>query len=283
MGLRRFVSDAVVRALTAETRGYQRRVPNHLERLKRYVRPGDVVLVEGRTCVAQIIKYLTQSSWSHSALYVGDRLVSGVHPRATHYWELFGDESRYMIIEADLSEGVSAVPISKYADHNLRLCRPYAISPEDLEVVLEDVTARLGQEYDSSHLLALARFLAPVYLLPRKWHRRALFSDRSRARSVICSSLLAHAFLKVRYPVLPLLSPSEELERKSGTFPYGRRFRSLHPRLVLPRDFDLSPYFSVVKFNQIEAGGFDYRSLEWEVALEDPDESPARSTASVCS
>ena len=46
------------------------------------------------------------------------------------------------------------------------------------------------------------------------------------------------------------------------------RFRALPPRLVLPRDFDLSPYFRVVKFNQIEEGPFDYRTLEWEPVVE---------------
>jgi hypothetical protein len=32
---------------------------------------GDVFLVEGRNNIAGVIKYLTQSTWSHSALYVG--------------------------------------------------------------------------------------------------------------------------------------------------------------------------------------------------------------------
>ena len=31
-----------------------------------------MVLVEGNERISECIKYLTQSSWSHSALYVGD-------------------------------------------------------------------------------------------------------------------------------------------------------------------------------------------------------------------
>src|SRR5262250_2080958 len=33
--------------------------------------PGDVLLVEGNTRMSAAIKYLTQSTWSHAALYIG--------------------------------------------------------------------------------------------------------------------------------------------------------------------------------------------------------------------
>jgi hypothetical protein len=63
---------------------------------------------------------------------------------------------------------------------------------------------------------------------------------------------------------------------KDRIFPYGRKFRSIHPRFILPRDFDLSPYFRIVKFNQIEEGSFDYRALEWEGTPEYPTDTDAR-------
>ena len=45
----------------------------------------------------------------------------------------------------------------------------------------------------------------------------------------------------------------------------------------MPRDFDLSPYFEVVKFNVISPGGFDYASIEWHEGDDPParDEAPA--------
>jgi len=276
VGLSKFLNRIVVRALTREIDHYQRRIPNDLERLTRHVRPGDVVLVEGKTRVAQIIKYLTQSSWSHSALYVGDQLISGSHPKASHYWDLYGEDSRSMIVEADLANGVEAVPLVKYADHNLRICRPFSIFSDDVKTVIAEVISRIGDGYDSSHLLALGRFLAPLPLIPKRWRRKALFAGRSSSRAVICSTLIARAFIHVRYPILPLLSRTESIERKDRIFPYGRRFRSIHPRFILPRDFDLSPYFRIVKFNQIEEGSFDYRSLEWERMPEDAPGTDAR-------
>lgn len=67
----------------------------------------------------------------------------------------------------------------------------------------------------------------------------------------------------MRYPILPLLPASVRAERDAGLYPWGRRLRAQHPRFVLPRDFDLSPDFSIVKFNSVEEGPIDYRALEW--------------------
>ena len=42
----------------------------------------------------------------------------------------------------------------------------------------------------------------------------------------------------------------------------SRYFREL-PTLVTPRDFDISPYFEIIKFNVIEQTKFDYRKIHW--------------------
>ncbi len=39
------------------------------------LQPSDVLLVEGTSRLSTAIKYLTQSTWSHAALYVGDALA----------------------------------------------------------------------------------------------------------------------------------------------------------------------------------------------------------------
>jgi hypothetical protein len=41
------------------------------DRVRYEVRPCDVLLVEGRSRVSEIIRTITQSPWSHSALYIG--------------------------------------------------------------------------------------------------------------------------------------------------------------------------------------------------------------------
>ena len=47
MRLNRVLSDAVVRFLIHEGKNYQRRIPNNVDNLKKHVRHGDVLLVEG--------------------------------------------------------------------------------------------------------------------------------------------------------------------------------------------------------------------------------------------
>ncbi len=70
--LRRAVVNLAVKLLTKPLSEDTPRIPNDMARLKRYIRKGDVVLVEGNERISECIKYLTQSSWSHSAIYVGD-------------------------------------------------------------------------------------------------------------------------------------------------------------------------------------------------------------------
>jgi hypothetical protein len=40
-------------------------------------------------------------------------------------------------------------------------------------------------------------------------------------------------------------------------------FTSADPSLITPRDFDLSPYFQVVKPLASERGDFDYKKIRW--------------------
>src|SRR5207247_9052251 len=46
--------------------------------------------------------------------------------------------------------------------------------------------------------------------------------------------------------------------------PYPAVFRRQLPSIITPRDFDLSPYFEVIKFYPVEATNFDYRRIRWE-------------------
>jgi 2-succinyl-5-enolpyruvyl-6-hydroxy-3-cyclohexene-1-carboxylate synthase len=76
------------------------------------LRPGDIVLIEGNTRVSKAIKYLTQSTWSHSSLYVGP--ISGRS-------EPSGEP--HVLVEADVEHGVLAAPASKYSSAHTRICR----------------------------------------------------------------------------------------------------------------------------------------------------------------
>ena len=64
------------------------------------LQPGDVLLVEGNTRVSVAIKYLTQSTWSHSALYVGNALG-----------QVTPDGEPLSLIEVNVGEGCVAAPL----------------------------------------------------------------------------------------------------------------------------------------------------------------------------
>ena len=68
------IAEFIAGKVTAQSSGYEPYTPSDPESLRRALEPGDVLLVEGNQKVSAAIKYLTQSTWSHSALYVGEIL-----------------------------------------------------------------------------------------------------------------------------------------------------------------------------------------------------------------
>ena len=270
--LRNKLFDVAARVLTKPRGTYHHLLPNDPENLRRGLRPGDVILVDGDQRVSEVIKYLTQSSWSHSVLYVGDELLRRHPEQRAALVAQHGRDAHHMFIEALLEEGVTASPLAKYADFNLRVCRPIGLQPDDLRRVLDEVLAQLGQHYDVKNLLDLARYFFPVSLIPRRFRRRALQLGSGLTTQVICSSLIGRAFQNVGFPILPLTSPGpvpapryrfrDRLLRRTPP-PYATVFRRQLPALITPRDFDLSPYFEATKFHLVEATQFDYRRIRW--------------------
>ncbi len=61
----------LARYLEESAQGYEPFTPSDPEGLRTTLQPGDVLLVEGSNNISGTIKYLTQSTWSHAALYVG--------------------------------------------------------------------------------------------------------------------------------------------------------------------------------------------------------------------
>ena len=247
----------VVRALEAPNKNYTRLIFNNMTRLYANIRKGDIVLVEGRSEMARIINVITQSPWSHAAFYAGDALIQSDSPKKDEYLARFGDEAAHLIIEAYAGEKVHAVPISRYKDFNIRICRPYGLMENDLKKVVADVASNIGKEYDDLNVLDLAL----LRLIPfRRKTAKACLGSCSEFQ-VICSGMIARAFQRVGYPIIPsLATPTPVSEYES---PYGSRLIMRHYSQILPRDFDLSPNFDIIKFNIIESGAFDYKDL-WQ-------------------
>ncbi len=224
--------------------------PYDFKQLCYEIRPGDVVLVEGRSRISEVIKLITQSPWTHSALYIGHAYEINnpqLRQKVLSYHQ--GDPQAPLIIEALLGEGTVVHSIDKYRHDHLRICRPSNITPKDAQKVTEYGISKLGSEYHVRQLLDLARFLFPYSLLPRRW-RSSLFmhnlnsdkngSDKSSsATNTVCSSMISEAFAQIQFPILPV---TEQL--KNGQYSLYMR----NPRLMIPKDFDYSPYFEIIKY-----------------------------------
>lgn len=176
--------------------------------------PGDVLLVEGNTRVSTAIKYLTQSTWSHAALYVG-----------THLAEAGGDPD-HCFIEADIVDGVRSVGIGEFAGAHTRICHPVGLSESDCrKKVTAFAIARLGSQYDLRNVIDLARYLLPTPPVPLQFRRSMLAQGSGDPTCAICSTLIAHAFQSIRYPILPVTDT-----RNAATTACSRRVISMSHR-----------------------------------------------------
>ena len=237
------VGKLIAGYLQKEVPGYEPFTPSDPDHLRGIIEPGDVMLVEGNNRVSGIIKYLTQSTWSHSALFVGP--IDGA-------FEPNGEQ--HVLIEANIGEGVTSAPLSKYFTYHTRLCRPVGLSFEDRNTVCRYAINRIGFGYDTKNILDLMRYLIPLPI-PQRWRRRMIAFGSGDPTKIICSALIAQAFDAVRYPILPKIT-------RGGSRQARREI--LHIRdssLYMPRDFDISPYFEIVKPTIVH--GFDYTALHW--------------------
>ena len=251
-----FVADGVgrflARYLEKPAQGYEPFTPTDPAALLATLKPGDVILVEGNNHISGVIKYLTQSTWSHAALYVGsigDRTAADGEP--------------LVLVEANIGEGVVAAPLSKYARFHTRICRPTGLTDEDRARVCTYASERIGFDSDLKNIIDLMRYLLPLPI-PQRWRRRMMALGSGHPTRIICSALIAQAFENVRYPILPKVTLLEsEVAREEI-------LEIRHSSLYAPRDFDISPYFEVVKPTIVR--GFDYKAMAWaDLPATDPD------------
>jgi uncharacterized protein YycO len=163
------------------------------------LRAGDVLLTEGNSRAAALVRFITHSPWAHVSVYVGP-LEAGDDPRC--------------IVEAHISAGVRAVPLSEFKGQRMRIVRPLGLNELARRRLADWLVSHIGSPYD----LALAWALCLRFLrlpLPQTMVRDA--------KRFICSSLLVQAFLFVGHPI----AASEA-------------------RSVVPRDFESAAGFEVL-------------------------------------
>jgi hypothetical protein len=232
-------------------------------RLRAALKPGDVLLVDGTQYLSTAIKYLTMSTWSHAALYVGP--VEGTGS---------GNEV-HELLDVTLDTGVATQPLSLYANHHTRICRAVGLSEAECRTVCDYALARVGQTYDVKNVIDLGRYLIATPPVPSWFRRRMIALGSGDPTRAICSTLIAQAFQSIRYPILPAI---ETIDPGSDSHTGYTRPEILHIRhhsLFAPRDFDISPYFEIVKPTLAEA--FDHRQLNWAEPLPPATQVPPKS------
>lgn len=242
--------------LGAPVSGYEPYTPSDPQTLSRVLEPGDVLLVEGNQRVSTAIKYLTQSTWSHAALFIGDALAD----------RHAGEDPLPQLIEVNLGTGCIAVPLEKYRTYNTRICRAKALTPEDRERLVAHMVERIGLRYDLKNILDMLRYFLPTPPVPTRWRRRMIAFGSGDPTRAICSTLIAEAFERIRYPILPSITRQPGHAAAASPYSQAEVLHIRHHSLFTPRDFDLSPYFEIVK-PTLEYG-FDYKRLTWD--LTDP-------------
>ena len=237
------IGRVIARYLERPVQGYEPFTFSDPVALRKSLEPGDVLLVEGNSHISRVIKYLTQSTWSHAALYVGP--IEGANTQ---------EGEPHVLIEAEIGQGVVSAPLSKYYPYHTRICRPIGLSLEDCRTVCSYATERVGFDYDLRNIIDLMRYLIPLPV-PQRWRRRMIALGSGTPTRLICSALIAQAFEAVRYPILPKITQLESEAARRDILEIR------HSSLYAPRDFDISPYFKIVKPTLEE--GFDYKRVDW--------------------
>lgn len=210
------------------------------DQIQKEARLGDVLVIEGRSRVSDIIRNITQSPWTHAVLFIG-------HPDEIEDNQLREIAKRQaeklntteLILESDIGVGTILSPIEKYRGEHIRILRPMGISKEDAQKVITFAMRRLGCSYNIRHIFDLARFLFPWSIFPRRWRSSLFQLNALKPTQEICSSMIASAFESVNFPILPTIKKKGEKEVE---------FIHRNPNLYTPNDFDYSPFFAVIKY-----------------------------------
>jgi len=255
--MRKKIFNKLMHWLAYEPKAKNDSPPCDFNRIKYEIRPGDVLLVEGRSRFSSVIRTITQSSWTHSALYIGrlhDIDDPNLRKKVALHMEKRGNFR--LVIESLEGKGIGVAPIKKYKNHHIRICRPIGLTPEDAEIVVSYAIRSLGKPYNIRQFLDLGRYLLPWSILPRRWGSSLFKTTSGEQPSAVCSTLIAEAFTQVKFPILPFLKLDQEKNLE---------LIQRNPHLFTPKDFDYSPYFEIIKYPLFDPNAPlpYYRRLPW--------------------
>lgn len=229
---------------------------SNFEKIRKELKPCDVILIEGRARISNVIKLITQSPWSHAALYIGTiQDIDDPRTRDIIRQHYDGPADAQLMIESDLGIGTVIRPVTVYEREHLRICRPKGLTQRDGQDVIRYALSRLGYDYDVRQILDLARFLFPWTIMPRRWRSSLFTSNVGGVTKTVCSTLIAESFSFVQFPILPLVKQQDSDKVQ---------LYQCNPKLSVPSLFDYSPYFEIIKYPFIDYSHHEeYQLLPW--------------------
>lgn len=225
-------------------------------RVEEKVKTGDVLLIQGRSRVSNVISVLTKSIWTHSVLYIGEiNRIQDPELKALLTVHYPGPDNVKLIIESLLDKGVILAPLSVYQHDHIRICRPSGLLEKNAEQLIINAAKFLGKKYNIQQIFDLAKLLLPWNIFPPSWRTRLFYYHPGDASNLICSTLIVKAFHSIKYPILPII-------HKHGI--KGHEFVQRNPQLFTPCDFDYSPFFDIIKYPIIEfSDDIPYTQIKW--------------------
>ena len=187
-----------------------------IDDIKSALEPGDVVLVEGQSRVSSAIQFITNSNWSHAAIFIGE-----------------AGSLSHCLIEVKAVDGCKFTDIDFYMHHNLRICRPVFLNNKKRKILIDYLVKKIGSKYDLKNIIDLIRYIFPNPPIPKKLRRNLIGIGAGDPTKAICSTLIAEAFKEIDHPVLPFTDEFNTIVLR-------------HPTYCLPKDFDISPFFQII-------------------------------------
>lgn len=164
----------VAERLNRDVESYHLRVTNNMENLKRILKSGDVILVEGNKLVSRVVMAVTHSTWSHSALYIGDG----------------------KIIDPTPATGTVINNVNVYEQLNIRVCRSVGLTSDQLQKVCDFAVSHQGRLYDHINITNLL-----FAFFKQKEDQSEFIGDISSSNEV-CSGLIAEAYNSIGFQII---------------------------------------------------------------------------------
>jgi uncharacterized protein YycO len=168
----------------------------NIDRLKKVIREGDIILSHGNSFISWAIRVFTQSYWNHATMYIGNELI----------------------IEAN-EKCVEILPLKKYENKDIYVYTNKSLTNKERKTIVNGVLKYNGTVYDYKQLF---QFIWYFLTLQRNNGKRKMMGNRNR---FVCSELVAKPYYDIGKPIIKGLRYWEITPADIDLSPYFERIK----------------------------------------------------------